>query len=281
MNARTSLGTLAQLITTMVSLKLEANSSLLFVCDYAAPLASFDFVSSGMPCSGMYVNSTVQSNFKYEFNASFVESINELKVIEGRKCFRLELYTGCEQHWLSANTVKRRFEKREVSRDQCFSGDVCLNCEISSQYPQEDCRVWTFGNLEKSITKTFGTNVPVYQNAIGRVNYGGVNTNDDMFVLGGDYGEKVYFKKVDNKEPVKTKLILNPDSLALISLDMRRLLQFSGQSAEYNSTMWYLYDNNHLVSKIELDAQLTKIKAVRAAENAQARADLIAGKRGF
>lgn len=256
-----------ELVATVVSIALNMASSMIHVCDYNAPITSLDFISSGMPCSSMYVNSTIQTNHIYTFNATFIESINEMKVIEGRQCYKLELYTGCVQNWFSANEIKRRFVAKDISRDECFSGDVCMNCDLFDHYPQEDCRVWTWGNLEKMNTKTFGYNVNVYQNALGQVSYGGMTTFDDVFIMGGVYNEKLFFKKVANKVPSTLQLILNPDTRSLISLEMRRLLQYSNKTVEYNNESWYLYDNNHLVNKKHVDDQLQKINAMKSGVN--------------
>lgn len=236
--------------------ELDQSSSVVYTCDYNSPQTSLDFSSSGMPCSGLYTNSTALNRYALTFDAQLIESIKLVKIAKARRCFRLKLMTKCTQHWFIPNEITRSTSTETVSRSDCYSDSACIGCEISSHYPQENCEVFTFGKSEVSVIKTFVTEVDVYQDVLGQTTYKSLNTFDDYLYLGGDYKEKVFFTSPPPAKPRNMTFTINPSSYSLISYELRRIMTFSNSSVEYGGQTWYLYDNNHLVSKDSVDKGL-------------------------
>jgi hypothetical protein len=245
----------------MDSYILDSTSSVVYACDYNAPTSSVDYATTGMPCSALYTSSSVLNKFEKSFSAQQVESISTMRVNHAKKCFKVKLTTSCEQRWFLPNLVTRLPPAaEEVSRDECLSSNSCLNCEVSSQYPQEDCEVFTFGKNLMSTTRVFSTNVEVHQNVIGETKYAGKTTLDDFMYLGGDLKEKVYFVKLPDLAPTTTTFTVNPDTGALVSYDLQRILKPNGDVIRYVGRDWYVYDSNHLVDKTAVDNAIAEYK---------------------
>jgi hypothetical protein len=249
---------------TILEFELNPKLSVVHACDYSNPLTSLPFVSSSMPCSGIYTNSGAMNDFKYTFNSSYIESINELKTIKAKKCFKLELTTWCKQHWALPNEDGRESKTLTVTRDECFSSTTCFNCEVESQYPLKNCEVFTWGRSDVKVTKVFSSDVIVFQNVIGDSSYGGMTTKEEYFLLGGNYDERVFFQKLPTAPPKVGKFIINPSNQDLLSYDLRRLMSVTNSTYEFASDVWVLYDNDHLVLKSPITDILARIQADNA-----------------
>lgn len=246
--------TCASLVLEMASYQLTDVNNVVFGCDYKDPKTSTRFASSAMACSSLYTSSAIQNNMNLAARLSFVESIQELSVVKGIRCFKLELVTACRQRWLQSNEESRYYHVKEHTRDECMAANTCRNCEIANNYASAVCEVFTFGWNDIKKTVVFTTEVPVYQNLIGRSEYGGKSSYDDVIDIGGTYSEKVYFVKAQETLPKVNLFMMNPATKDLLSLTMRRLLKFSGEVRSYLGINWYLYDNNHLFHKDQVDS---------------------------
>jgi len=253
---------ISQLATQLTSFPLKSESAVVYACDYKSPpITTLDFVSSNMPCNNLYPNSTVVNHFDKTFKADMIESIKTLSVNKGRRCFKLKLTTSCRQRWFQPNVVSRSVSREEESRDECFGNGVCIGCEISNQYPQENCEVFTFGKNEVSVTKVFVVEVDIYQNLLGETSYKGLTTKDNYMTLGGEYGEKLFFYKLDTPGPKAVNFTLNVKNNNLLSFDVQRIFTFDNQIIEFQNRQWYLYDGNHLVDKKSVDDASANLNA--------------------
>ena len=190
---------LEQLTTEYV---LDKINSPVFVCEYQNPLSSILLESSGIPCSSMYVNATVVNKLDFNFTAAVIEGINTLKVITGRRCYKLKLTTICIQKWFEANKISKETEALSHTRDECYDAKACVNCEVGMQYPSPICEAGTFGRNPNSKEVVFVLDTPVYQNLLGETSFGLYNTKDSQMYIGGDYKESVYFPMALNAQVV-------------------------------------------------------------------------------
>ncbi len=253
--------------------ELSSQQSPAYACDYSTSLSSIELNESGMPCSSMYVNSTTLNYFRTTFIALVIENIRSLKLVSGKRCYKLKLSTFCEQRWFLPNLITRSFTALPVTKEECYSSNACFNCEVSSQYPQEDCEVFTFGKSEKSTEKTFAQNVQVYQSVVGESSYLGLNTQDNYISLGGDYDEKVFFPLAPPAEAKNMSFLVNPNTYSLLSYDMRRLLTFDNRTIDYGGKLWYLYEGNHLVLKEQIDTAVANQSVVEASPSSYIRSN--------
>lgn len=237
-------------------INLDLRSNIVYSCNYSDPISSYSFESSGIPCSSMYVNSTINNNFVGKFSAPFVESIYELKTVRARRCYKVKLITSCEQKWFSQNEIKRRYEALDVDRAECEGNGACMHCTIDTFYPAPNCKTFTWGIVEETVVKVFGSDAVAYQDNLGTVSYGGISTTDEMISLGGSLKEKLYYRKVDVAEPRMADFIINPSTGDLISFELKMLLRKIDKTITFRDKQWYVYDNNHLVEKQAIDKQI-------------------------
>lgn len=249
----------AALVVEMNEYELSPRENILYGCDYKDPKASTKFASSGMPCSSLYTSSGLKNDLTLQVSLSYIESIQELAVVKGIRCFKLELVTACKTKWLAPNEESRYFNVLQNTRAECESSNVCTNCEIATQYSDALCETFTFGWVDRKKQVVFRTDVSVYQNIVGRSEYGGLSSYDDMIAIGGSYSENVYFRKAPEADAKLGMFVINPSSRDLLSMTLRRLLKFTNETRSYKGTDWYLYDNNHLFHKETLEAALIAI----------------------
>lgn len=248
-----------RLSETTTSYGLDQQSNVIYACDYSAPTHSIEYQPSGLPCSSIYVNSSVLNNFLTTFTADQIESIWTLSVNSAKRCFKLKLTTSCKQKWLSDNEISKTFQKLDTTRDECLGSNTCNNCEVSGQYLSPYCESFNFGTTNVDTTKVFTSNEIIYQNVLGETMYNKLSTYDDVMYLGGDYGEKMYFEKLPLVEPKKANFTINPITKELLSLDLKKIMVYENRTINHLDRVWYVYDGSHLVDKKAIDDAIQKV----------------------